>query len=376
MTRPLGYCSDDRALWVIPRDAGAHLLDARTGAVGAFDGELADRLLACCATGATDATLQGLAAAFGADADSMLARALSARFHPLAAVDLLLGSGGGMLWLELSGRCNERCRHCYAEAAPEVERGLAFETVVACLRDARALGFTTVQFTGGDPLLAPTLEPAIEVARALGLHVEVYTNALALSAAKVAAFVRTEVRLAVSVYAREPARHDAMTGVVGSHARTLAGLRRALDAGLEVRVGIIEDGDDAEETERTVAWLRAMGVGRVGVDRVRATGRGAAWVGERGLDANAVTHRPTLDADDGVVDVGARVAVTWDGRVLPCIFARDYALGRIEDGSLAEIVRADRALRPFADDRWQHACERMTCQRCRLACTLLPEAAG
>jgi radical SAM protein with 4Fe4S-binding SPASM domain len=381
MTRTYGYCSDDHGLWVIPRRAGAQLLDRRSGAVGSFEGVLAQRLLERCEHGVADGSLRGLAAALGADADSLLGRALTAHFHPIEGVDLLLGSGGGMLWLELSGRCNERCVHCYADAGPEVERGLAFETIERCLRDAWELGFTTVQFTGGDPLLAPTLEPAIALASAIGLRVEVYTNALALHARRAAALARAGVRLAVSVYGSDPARHDAMTGVVGSHARTVAGLRRALDAGLEVRVGLVEGEGDADETEQTRAWLQAMGVTHVGVDRVRATGRGAAFVDARGGEATvAATDAlalPVADdfVDHGMVDASARAAVTWDGRVLPCIFAREHTLGHIEEQSLAEILRATRPLRAFADERWQHACERMTCQRCRLACTLLEEAA-
>ncbi len=178
----------------IPRGSDAQLLDRHSGAVGSFEGVRAERLLERCAGGEATASLLGLAAASDADGDSLLGRALTARFLPLDAADVLLGSGGGMLWLELSGRCNERCVHCYANAAPEVDRGLSFETIEGCLRDARELGLSTVQFTGGDPLLEPTLEPAIELAGTLGLRVEVYTNALALQPQRAPATSRSRSR--------------------------------------------------------------------------------------------------------------------------------------------------------------------------------------
>src|SRR5262249_28098931 len=39
--------------------------------------------------------------------------------HALTRADVLRGTGFSLLFIELTGRCNERCAHCYADAAPE-----------------------------------------------------------------------------------------------------------------------------------------------------------------------------------------------------------------------------------------------------------------
>ncbi|MDQ6974724.1 MAG: hypothetical protein Q9M10_07540, partial [Mariprofundaceae bacterium] len=67
------------------------------------------------------------------------------------AKQLLLGESLGMLFVELTSKCNERCLHCYAESTPERQDFLNFDEVHITLQQARQLGRPFVQFTGGDP---------------------------------------------------------------------------------------------------------------------------------------------------------------------------------------------------------------------------------
>lgn len=62
------------------------------------------------------------------------------------------------LWLEITGRCQLECQHCYAESGPSGTHG-AMSTVdwLRVLDQAAALGVQTVQFIGGEPTLRPDL---------------------------------------------------------------------------------------------------------------------------------------------------------------------------------------------------------------------------
>jgi hypothetical protein len=83
------------------------------------------------------------------------------------------------------------------------------------------------------------------------------------------------VSLACSYYSDDPVQHDAITGRRGSHARTRANIAEAVRRGIPVRVGVIGL-SDGQRAGQAVAELEALGIqrGAIGLDRLRASGRG------------------------------------------------------------------------------------------------------
>lgn len=302
----------------------------------------------------------------------LLAQALAAVKHGQTCVldraSLLRGTGFHTLFVELTAQCNERCVHCYADAAPERHEKLPWSTIAALLSDAAALGFVRVQFTGGDPLLADTLPAAVARARQLGIaHVEIFTNGLALTAALLTELRPHRPTFAFSVYAADAQRHDAITRVPGSHARTLAAMRSCLAHGLGVRAGCTLTAHTLDQREPLRAQLLELGVapGDIGFVTSHAVGRGEFVAGHNDLDQHG--GEATLG--------GGKACVTAAGDVVPCIFARSKRLGRIADAGLASILTAPEPLQ--APDELNAALaearERLSCADCRLRDVLLPE---
>ncbi|MDQ6965499.1 MAG: hypothetical protein Q9M23_01075, partial [Mariprofundaceae bacterium] len=62
-----------------------------------------------------------------------------AQTTPPSASQLILGSGLGMLFIELTDRCNESCIHCYAESSPQRSTSLSRDEIARVLSEARAL---------------------------------------------------------------------------------------------------------------------------------------------------------------------------------------------------------------------------------------------
>lgn len=81
------------------------------------------------------------------------------------------------LELEITGFCQLRCVHCYAESGPHGGRGTMttadWEKVID---QAAEIGVTMVQFIGGEPALDPDLPRLIRYALGNGLKVYVYSN--------------------------------------------------------------------------------------------------------------------------------------------------------------------------------------------------------
>ncbi|WP_433358805.1 radical SAM protein [Streptosporangium sp. CA-115845] len=81
------------------------------------------------------------------------------------------------LWLEVSGKCQLTCLHCYANASPQGTDGVMTpQDWTRVIDEAAALGVRLVQFIGGEPTLYRPLPDLIGHALAAGVQVEVYSN--------------------------------------------------------------------------------------------------------------------------------------------------------------------------------------------------------
>jgi MoaA/NifB/PqqE/SkfB family radical SAM enzyme len=73
-----------------------------------------------------------------------------------------------------------------------------------------------------------------------------------------------------------PETHDAITRTPGSHGRTVRAIRRAVDDGLKVRVGVISMVENQHDASETRQYLQGLGVpdDSIRFDQMRDVGRG------------------------------------------------------------------------------------------------------
>lgn len=360
-------------------EGGLSLVDSRGVALGRVHGAPADALRRRLAEGPgapLPATLMAALAHVPA-----LAQALERPAHALDAPTLLRRGRWQQLFVELTAACNERCGHCYASASPERREALDRPTAAAVVRDAAALGFEVVQLTGGEALLCPFLPELCQQARDAGVPiVEVYTNGVLLTPERYAPLRAAGVAFALSLYGRDPDVHDRVTALKGSHARTVAAIRRALEGGSAVRVGVIATRPEDEDQALAAADLaRELGVPPAGVrvEVARAVGRGE-FAGREAPDAAGPTHGHAPRLTDRAP--GGKAAVLPDGWVVPCIFSRALRLGRVGPaGGLRAALESpaarlvDAASEPAARRALGELVSQLTCGECRLVKALLCE---
>ncbi|MGW8684739.1 SPASM domain-containing protein [Streptomyces sp. NPDC055817] len=152
-----------------------------------------------------------------------------------------------------------------------------------------------------------------------------------------------------------PDVHDAVTTVRGSHRRTVANLRRLVEEGVRTWVGVIAVKGDADAGERTRQFLLGLGVdGSVRTSEVREFGRGQDLLGQRASLSGLCGHC-----------WNGNLAVAPDGKVVPCVMSRDWAVGDVLDQTLDEILHGDELAqirREIHDTLWSKASEE-TCPR-------------
>ena len=253
------------------------------------------------------------------------------------------------MWLELTSRCNLRCIHCYASAdAQRPSDEPPTERWKRALEEGRALGCKNVQFTGGEATLRKDLRELVEFAKAQGYEfVEIFTNATLLDEDEVRWMADLGVNAAVSIYSYRPEVHDRITMTPGSLVRTVEGLRLLLEHEISVRIGLIVMRENEEDVEGTVKFLEGLGVDPrwIGTDVVRPTGRG------RNEDLVPRRYLRSTCPDFWLGDITqnrcwpGKIAITSEGEVIPCIFARDLVVGRYEGGNLADIVHGEKLRR-------------------------------
>uniref|UniRef100_UPI003EBD5F62 radical SAM protein n=1 Tax=Nocardiopsis synnemataformans TaxID=61305 RepID=UPI003EBD5F62 len=81
------------------------------------------------------------------------------------------------VWLEITGKCQLECAHCYASSGPDGTHGvMTKQDWRRVIDEVSASGAGMVQFIGGEPTLHPDLEELVTHALTRGLDVEIYTN--------------------------------------------------------------------------------------------------------------------------------------------------------------------------------------------------------
>jgi radical SAM protein with 4Fe4S-binding SPASM domain len=292
-----------------------------------------------------------------------------------------LGLEGGEVWahdatpspplevhLAVTARCGAGCTGCYLDArpdGPEPGREVLARTLDA-MRDA---GVFTVAFGGGEPTTRDDLDVLAAAARARGMTPVLTTSGLGLSDARVEK-LRAFAQVNVS-YDGGGETYERVRGFDGSAAAERA-IERLSGAGVRVGVNVVLTRESFGELAQTLARARSLGAIEAQLLRYKPAGRAASldYLARRLLPDQARALGPTLralardlcdgggfhlridcalvpflSADDdlardparlvrfgvmGCEAAGALAAVTVDGRVAPCSFARATDLAAID----------------------------------------------
>ena len=168
------------------------------------------------------------------------------------------------LSIELTERCNNNCVHCCINL-PENDtearnRELTSAQVKDILKQAAAIGYLEVLFTGGEPLLRPDFEDLYLYARRLGMRVLLYTNGRLITSGLAELFARIPplLEIEISVYGIHPESYESVTRTPGSFTQ----FRQGVDLLLERRVPFIVKGallpQNRHETGEFEAWAGTL----------------------------------------------------------------------------------------------------------------------
>jgi len=166
--------------------------------------------------------------------------------------------------LELTRRCNLRCRHCYLGSQdqslesriPERDAG----AVRKSLDEWAEAGCLHLVITGGDPMMRQDFVEIYRYAVELGLLVTVFCDGILVTDAILDVFREYPPRsVEISIYGATAATYESVTRVAGSHAFAWRGIRRLVDAGIRVALKTVIMDLNQHELKAMAAQAEELG---------------------------------------------------------------------------------------------------------------------
>jgi len=127
-------------------------------------------------------------------------------------------------------RCNSRCKTCsiWCDVRYKCKES-TLDSRFALLQQLRAMGFLSIDFTGGEPLLYPGLPELIGVARKMGIMTWLTTNSL-LYPKFARALAGNVTALSFSLDSPDPATNDRIRGIP-HFKKAIHAMKLAIDLG-------------------------------------------------------------------------------------------------------------------------------------------------
>ena len=239
------------------------------------------------------------------------------------------------LELQLTHRCNLRCRHCYL--GPPRPEELALADALAITREFAAHGGLRLLISGGEPLLYPALQEFIEETRGLQLRRVLLTNGTLLTAATMRWLQVEEVQVSLDGWRNG---HERLRGT-GSFDRTLRGLAALREAGIPLSIATMAHRDNVDEFPRLERFTEEIGAREWGIDLLCPAG---SLLDHPQLLIPAEQGAPLLQraygggyhgASDGFACGRHLLTVLPSGQAVKCGFYADAPLGDARQGLFA-----------------------------------------
>lgn len=239
------------------------------------------------------------------------------------------------LELQLTHRCNLRCRHCYL--GPPRPEELALEDALAITWEFAAHGGLRLLISGGEPLLYPALREFIEETRGLKLRRVLLTNGTLLTAATTRWLQVEELQVSLDGWRHG---HDRLRGT-GSFDRTRRGLAAARASGIPLSIASMVHRENVYEFDRLERFTREIGAREWGIDLLCPAG---ALLDHPQFLLPVAQGAPLLQraygggyhgASDGFACGRHLLTILPSGQAVKCGFYADESLGDARQGLLA-----------------------------------------
>ena len=273
--------------------------------------------------------------------------------------------------LEITKRCNLRCRHCYLAAGEVAGQELSTLEIKALLAAVRAAGGVSAAIGGGEPLLREDWLEIVQHALDCGLLVSLGTNATLVDERRAAQLAALPIKVQISLDGASREVHDSIRGE-GSYAATVAAIDRLVRAGKarDLVVAFTPMRPNVHEVEAIVDFARVRLIPVVQFPPLTPSGRARErWSallldedetlrfwdtvarraeqlhGEMDLLADCLAMNIHQAGRPYQCTIGSQLRIDPEGNVYPCQcfhYGEEFSLGNLRNQSLAAMIAGEK----------------------------------
>ncbi|MBU7042225.1 MAG: radical SAM protein [Theionarchaea archaeon] len=176
-------------------------------------------------------------------------------------------------YLEISGKCNLKCDHCFVGEKPEKE--LSLQEWKRVITECADMGIIALGFGGGEPLIQKDIIRILDHGASEGIKsMVVATNGTVLPQGMVPFLRKTEaaITLMISLDSHRREFHDALRGVKGTYDAVLKTIRTLRDAGIQPALSTVITKENYTDIEGMWELMKDMGIQRWFLERIQPIG--------------------------------------------------------------------------------------------------------
>ena len=248
-----------------------------------------------------------------------------------------------MATIEVTEKCNLRCKHCYLDASCEKTSVITYEQFKNLVEVFKKNHVLNLELTGGELFVNPEAYEILELALRQFATVGILTNGTILSdkVLDLLAKNKEKIMINVSIDSTNPQIHDTFRGMEGAFEKTCSNIKRLTDAGIPVRVASSIFSENMWEIDKLADLAVSLGAKMFAFNFIEDFGRGTQ-MGKQ----DKVEER--LDAEAYIRYVNSVIEKYRD--IIPIIKSEEHIMGseNCGSGSNAIVVGADGNIRPCA----------------------------
>ena len=150
--------------------------------------------------------------------------------------------------IELTYKCNLKCKHCYAEAGSKEE--MSTQQVKSVINQLYEMNVMYITFTGGEVFTRNDFIEIFDYAIEKGFVVEIFSNGVNISSDLIKYISKKYIKcFHCSIYSHIPDVHDSITGVKGSFEKTIDTLKKFKSLGTKINIKTVIMNDNKNDLE-------------------------------------------------------------------------------------------------------------------------------
>ena len=159
--------------------------------------------------------------------------------------------------IELTYRCQERCRYCYCVTDKPTREELSTPEIKRLLDELSDMNVLDVIFTGGDLFVREDAFELLDYAHSKRFLIDVFTNGIALTDADLIHLKSLHLRsIQFTIYSHIPEKHDAFTQVNGSFEKTI---KKCVTLGIPVNIKAMAMKCNKDDLENILLLAKELG---------------------------------------------------------------------------------------------------------------------